>query len=72
MVDGRFTEEERACLISLDTVDETRTESLVCPERFREECMGRRHGGGRPGETFAQAALPASPIGCRLLLFTKK
>ena len=72
MVDGRFTEEERACLIPLDAVDETRMGSLVCPERFREECMGRRHGGGRPGETFAQAALPASPIGCRLLLFTKK
>ncbi|MCH4082314.1 MAG: hypothetical protein LKE92_09415 [Atopobiaceae bacterium] len=72
MVDGRFTEEERACLIPLDAVDETRMGSLVCPERFREEYMGRCHGGGRPGETFAQAALPASPIGCRLLLFTKK
>ena len=37
MVDGRFAKEERACLISLDAVDEARTGSLVYSKRFKEE-----------------------------------
>lgn len=48
MVDGRCTKEERACLISLDAVDEARTGSPVCSERFREECMRRCHEGRKP------------------------
>ncbi len=63
MVDGRFTKEGRAHLIPLDAVDEARTGSLVCSERFREECMRRCHEGERPGEIFAQAGLPASLTG---------
>ena len=63
MIDGRFTKEERAYLISLDAVDEVRTGSLVYSKRFKEECMRRCHEGERPGEIFAQAGLPASLIG---------
>ena len=37
MIDGRFTKEGRACLISLDAVDEARTGSLVYSKRFKEE-----------------------------------
>ena len=48
MVDGRFTEEERAHLIPLDAADEARTGSPACSERFREECMRPCHEGRRP------------------------
>ena len=65
MIDGRFTKEERACLIPLDAVDEVRTGLPVCSERFREGCMRLCHEGERPGGIFAQAGLPASLIGCK-------
>ena len=65
MIDGRFTKEERACIIPLDAVDEVRTGSPVCSERFREGCMRLCHEGERPGGIFAQAGLPASLIGCK-------
>ena len=48
MIDGRFTKEERAYLILLDAVDEVRTGSPVCSERFREGCMRHCHEGRKP------------------------
>lgn len=63
MKDGKFTEEERAYLLSLAAVDEARASSLVYSKQFKAECMRRYRAGEGPCEIFASAGLPASLIG---------
>lgn len=63
MKDGRFTEEERRYLLSLDAVDEVRARSIIYSKGFKERFMARYRAGERPGAIFADAGLPASLIG---------
>ena len=63
MENGRFTEEERAYLLSLDAIDEVRARSLVYSAAFKKECMVRYRAGEKPGAIFASVGLPASLIG---------
>ena len=63
MENGRFTEDEREHLLSLDAVDEARAKSIVYSKQFKEECMRRYHAGEKPGVIFADAGLPSSLIG---------
>lgn len=63
MENGRFTEDEREHLLSLDAVDEARAKSIVYSKQFKEERMRRYHAGEKPGAIFADAGLPSSPIG---------
>lgn len=63
MENGRFTEEERNYLLSLDAVDEVRAKSIVYSKSFKEDCMCRYHAGEKPGVIFAEAGMPSSLIG---------
>lgn len=65
MIDGKFTPEERAHLLSLDAVDEVRASSLVYSKQFEEACMRRYHQGERPSKIFEDVGLPQGLIGCR-------
>ncbi len=63
MKNGKFTEDERRYLLSLDAVDEVKASSLVYNKHFKEECMRRYHEGQKPGAIFASVGLPSSLIG---------
>jgi hypothetical protein len=65
MIDGKFTPEERAYLLSLDAVDEVRASSLVYSKQFEEACMRRYRQGERPSKIFEDVGLPQGLIGCR-------
>lgn len=63
MQNGRFTEEERNYLQSLDAVSEVRATYIIYSTSFKQECMARYHAGERPIDIFANAGLPSSLIG---------
>ncbi len=63
MKNGRFTKEERGHLESLDAVERVYATRIVYADGFKREFMRRYHAGGKPGELFASAGMPASLVG---------
>lgn len=63
MKNGKFTQEEREYLKSLDAVEEVRATCIIYSKQFKQECMSRYHAGESPAKIFASEGLPSKLIG---------
>ena len=63
MKNGRFTEEERDYLISLDAVAEIRSKNIVYTQAFKKIFIEKYKQGEKPSKIFEEAGLSKEIIG---------